>query len=883
MAVNGRFLFNSGERLDVPDLISASSYVGADFKYLINGFTGSTTPYIVRGFEVIDPAASIGSNSISIQVAESLVYCPGISTGSFFQGLEEGNANAEALVPVLRKNATNYVYLTLTMENRARDVRAFWDPDANDGAGAEFTQDVNTQQALRAEVNVSTSTFPTNTIAICKVVYGATSITSIQDCRNLFFRLGSGGPNPDSEADYSFRELPTADYARSDPTQIMTSTSSPNAFQGGDKNIRSLKEWMDVVMTRFHEISGGTTWYSSAHRDSVKLVYGPIVSLTDNFEWDGVDQLEWESLAVTFDNSAVYFNNIVDDVATLDTDGQALYVDIDRTNDAVPLTAQVGDLLDMGDPVVAGSRFIIAWRIDGEIYTRDRNYEVGRALAVATTSTEGVVRLNQTPASAFNPVVVSVMTNGRIQVTSTGGNAIAATFTGNGTGAGVQSTGGSSSGNGLVGFGGATAGVGVTGTGAASGHGVVGVGGGTTGVGGSFTAMGGNSIGAIGVGFGTGAGLQGTGGSGNARGVVGFGSGNEAGIVGTGGATGPGVVGVAQGGSDGVQGSGQGAGKGVLGTAGATGVGGAFTGGVTSGTGVTGSGGTGGGLGGSFTGTAGFGGVVGQGQGAGVGGTFTGGASGSGVIGIASASATGVYGTSVSATGVYGESFAGGYGVIGASASGIGIKGIGGTNGAGVEGVGAGSGAGVTTAGGATGSGLVTVAGGSPTANTNTRYAVDAGAGHVKLSGGNPTSTTAFTNTSTPGNQEKCWGILVSAGSTVDVAAGFNIASVTVDSTKYTVTMASAMSGLVTGGTTSIQVYPYMVVGMGAKDSGNPNPFNYVGPTGAGATFYTLSLGIVYVSATVFTISLYDAQGARQALDPAETSYRVDFRIVGLQ
>ena len=41
----------------------------------------------------------------------------------------------------------------------------------------------------------------------------------------------------------------------------MSNSLDPNPFQGGDKNIFTLKEWMDVVMTRIKEISGKTYWY----------------------------------------------------------------------------------------------------------------------------------------------------------------------------------------------------------------------------------------------------------------------------------------------------------------------------------------------------------------------------------------------------------------------------------------------------------------------------------------------------------------------------------------------------------------------------------------------------------------------------------------------
>jgi Uncharacterized conserved protein (DUF2190) len=264
LAVLGRLLVGSGERLDLADLLSLDSYVAADFKYLIQSFIGANKPYILYGLDVISPQDAIGTENISIRIAESVVYYPGSQAGSFYYGLEEGNINAQPLIPELRKNATNFVYLTFSTFDTAKDSRAFWDPDQNGGAGGEFSQDVNTETALKVEVNVSVSTFPENTIPICKVVVGASVISSIQDCRDHFFRLGTGGVSPDPFSTYDFREDPSAPYARLEPPTTMTSALNPNPFQGGDKNIRTLKEWMDVVMTRIKELGGTAYWYQGS-------------------------------------------------------------------------------------------------------------------------------------------------------------------------------------------------------------------------------------------------------------------------------------------------------------------------------------------------------------------------------------------------------------------------------------------------------------------------------------------------------------------------------------------------------------------------------------------------------------------------------------------
>ncbi|CAB4125790.1 hypothetical protein UFOVP53_231 [uncultured Caudovirales phage] len=263
MAVLGRLLVTSAERLDLPDFLSLDSYTAGDFKYLMKSFVGDTKPFVLKGFEVINPNNAIGTQNISIAVANSVVYYPGSSAGPYFHGLEEGNLLAAPLIPELRKNSTNYVYLTLTTVDTAKDTRALWDPDREAGAGGEFTQDVNTQTVLTAEVNVSVSSFPDNTIPICKVVVGSNFITSIQDARDMMFRLGSGGLNPNPLSQYSWRKEPTSTYSRKEPNTTMTNALDPNPFKGGDKNIQSLKEWMDAVMTKLSELGGTTYWYEN--------------------------------------------------------------------------------------------------------------------------------------------------------------------------------------------------------------------------------------------------------------------------------------------------------------------------------------------------------------------------------------------------------------------------------------------------------------------------------------------------------------------------------------------------------------------------------------------------------------------------------------------
>ena len=264
MAVLGRVLVGSSERLDLVDLLSIDSFTAADFKYLLQSFVGGDTPYVLAGCDVNNPGDAIGTESVAINIHDSVVYHPTSTAGPFFYGLEEGNANALPLIPELRKNATNFVYLTFDTFDTAQDSRAFWDPDQNGGEGSEFSQDVNTESVLKLDVGVSVATFPEGTIPIAKIVLNASVITSIQDCRNMLFRLGTGGVSPNPFSNFNFQNLPDASYQRSEPPTTMNSSTSPNAFQGGDKNIFTMKEWMDVVMTKLKELGNTTYWYEEA-------------------------------------------------------------------------------------------------------------------------------------------------------------------------------------------------------------------------------------------------------------------------------------------------------------------------------------------------------------------------------------------------------------------------------------------------------------------------------------------------------------------------------------------------------------------------------------------------------------------------------------------
>jgi len=299
MSVLGRLLVGSQQRVDLADFLSIQSYVASDFKELVRSFVGSR-PVILKGFEVIDAPNSIGTNSISIRVADSVLYDPTAAAGSFFSGLPEGNALSQPLVlgQELRPGAVNYIYLTLSTVGAAQDTRAFWDVDLNGGEGGEFNQTINTEAVLIVQAGVSTAGFPQGTIPVAKVNY-STSITEITDCRNLMYRLGTGGTSPDPNARFQFPPLPSAPYARSEPPSTINSAALPSPFFGGDKNIETLKDWMDAVMTKLVELSGTTYWYESTGDLSLVNVFDDALasSLKSKGKWQHsettIGQVTW--------------------------------------------------------------------------------------------------------------------------------------------------------------------------------------------------------------------------------------------------------------------------------------------------------------------------------------------------------------------------------------------------------------------------------------------------------------------------------------------------------------------------------------------------------------------------------------------------------------
>lgn len=425
-------------RVDVPHLRMIESGVAHDFDVLAGKMMAGERPLVISGL-TISSSGMIGAvaTNLRVSVAGALMLHYGatdngtifeISSDQAQEQLEPGNSR---LVGSWVASAVNYVGLDLQMSADATtsDSVKFLDPDTD----TEISKTVPLGRTLDYKFVLSTMPFSSRStvLPLAKVTLDGTSaITAIVDAREMMFRLGSGGDSPD-QSPYAWPQARVEAYG-GDP------------FAGGDKGISDLKSWGDAVMTRLWEQGGGPNWYSATADRNVTMIWtGATFSNGENFEWDGTN-LHWKGLTFLFDNTPGHFNTITD--ITVDTpgttnlaDGECLYVDLDRSANSA-LNAAKAAMVTLGPGTVPGARWILAWRSGASIYTRNWRYAVGTTFTPATTSSLGVVQLNQTPASAPNPVVVAVMAAGRIEVVATSGDTDAATFQGFGMGAGVRGT-----------------------------------------------------------------------------------------------------------------------------------------------------------------------------------------------------------------------------------------------------------------------------------------------------------------------------------------------------------------------------------------------------------------------------------------------------------
>lgn len=268
MGFHKKVKFWANERLDLPDLQNVQDWI---YQYLGKTNISLMAPnrYIAKGFIT----QNNGGASIRVEVKSSAFFNTESNVdglvGSFWIGSGDSLIDPD-LTSSLANNATNYIEIEPYIVESAPDTRAFWDATANNGLGDEFAQVVNTCQNIRIRLRINTVAFSGNPnyLPISTVVVSGGSIISITDNRPLFFKLSS---------DYSWPE------GRLD--------LGPTSFTGGDKSIKSFKEYMDAVSTSIKELRGTPYWFSPSGSSS-----GLLGMYSDaNLVLSNAGQLEWDA------------------------------------------------------------------------------------------------------------------------------------------------------------------------------------------------------------------------------------------------------------------------------------------------------------------------------------------------------------------------------------------------------------------------------------------------------------------------------------------------------------------------------------------------------------------------------------------------------------
>lgn len=260
MAVLQRVALYPNERYDTPDARAMEAFSQNDWRFFISGII-SQKSYIVSGFEITNYANIFIVPGVRLRQNNAVIMHPEATTqaaGFYVASGSEADAQLQ-----LSPNATNFVEIDFETSSGTPDTRAFWDMGADGGNGGEYTDDVDTVINLELKVTSNVSGFTEGKIPLYKIITNINGVAiEVTDCRPLFFRLGTGGSTPNPDAQFAWpQNSPDPAHAELE-TPIKAVNGSDEPYQGGDKNIKSFKDWMDAVMTSLMKLKASPYWYS---------------------------------------------------------------------------------------------------------------------------------------------------------------------------------------------------------------------------------------------------------------------------------------------------------------------------------------------------------------------------------------------------------------------------------------------------------------------------------------------------------------------------------------------------------------------------------------------------------------------------------------------
>jgi hypothetical protein len=261
MSVLARVNLSAQQRWDLHHKLMEESFIAFDFRALISSIVGDDA-FIVRGFEVVGKSGL----SATLRIANAFVFNPQDNNGSMFYGLSNETDVALALPA---NQANTYIEAKFVTETGAPVNSAFWDAlslTGEDASGSQYTAAADSQNVLVLEISANTTQFTPGSIPLAWASTNANSITSLEDRRNMFGRLGRGGDAPDPL--YKFPWATNRGEPVPSGTGVGQATDSPWRSQTAtgalnDKAFKSLKDVIDAILTRFCDITGSSLWYTS--------------------------------------------------------------------------------------------------------------------------------------------------------------------------------------------------------------------------------------------------------------------------------------------------------------------------------------------------------------------------------------------------------------------------------------------------------------------------------------------------------------------------------------------------------------------------------------------------------------------------------------------
>ena len=562
MAVKRQKNWLGGSRVDVPHLREIESAVAADFDDLAGKILASSQPIVVSGM-TISMGAAVGNPATQLVLntaGATLLHGTASEPGALFvvpttQAAETLSSSNPHVTGSFTPNTINYIGIDLvrSVDNSTIDSVKFRSATTK----KEFSQPAPLARTLQYRIVISPRDFSQtlNVAPVAEVLLNASGIVqSVTDCRQMMFRLGTGGSVPNPLAPYA--------WPGGRVENPVTSSTAQDPFSGADKSIPSFIEFFHAMESRLWEVGGGEHWYSQTTDRDVLFVRNAanvFVSNGENFEWTGTN-IHWKALSFDFGNSTATRNTINDQLVDSPglTDlaiGQCIFVDLNRALDNAALVPQKANLATIGTPATPGSRHIIAWRTAEGVFGLGQSTPVGFGLIHATNTIFGAVKLF-TPfvPSPGNPVVPVMDADSAVVLANpaTQANVVARGITRDSAGIlrigpGAFDTSLLFASSGVIStFNGPVSGLqGISANGVGAVPAIIGT---SSGIAGSY--------GVHGIGAGNNYGVRGDGGT--AAGVYGLGGATFAGVVGQGGTTGMGVYGIggATVGAEGVRGQG---------------------------------------------------------------------------------------------------------------------------------------------------------------------------------------------------------------------------------------------------------------------------------------------------------------------------------------